>query len=524
MPGDSWRTIEHLFEQAIQITARARGQWLDNACDSNPEIRREVASLLESDEASAGGFVNTKVERAIVSFGQNSEQPPAQVGVYRLVREIGRGGMGSVYLAERDDDQYRKKVAVKLVRRGMDTDFILMRFRRERQILASLEHPNIGRMLDGGTTPDGLPYLVMEYVNGNSIIEYCQMRNLSIDQKLHLFLEVCAGVEYAHQNFVVHRDLKPGNILVDETGTPKLLDFGISKLLYNDVADASAPSIDESRIMTPDYASPEQIQGDPTTAASDIYSLGAILYELLTGKRPHRIEGHSPQAVELAICFDELIPPSSAATDKRTCRRLSGDLDSIVLRAMQKAQRDRYATTAQFADDIRNHLAHRPVLAHPTTTVYRVLKYTRRNRVPVAAAALVVIALTTGVVLSRNSAQTATRHFQSLRKLARVFVFDVHDAVRDLPGSTPARQIIVRTGLEYLDNLSKDSGGDPDLESEVAAAYQKIGEIQHANLGNERAALESFQKTIRLLDSIARKRPSDTRTYRARINVLADIG
>ncbi|MBC8165191.1 MAG: tetratricopeptide repeat protein, partial [Bryobacteraceae bacterium] len=209
---------------------------------------------------------------------------------------------------------------------------------------------------------------------------------------------------------------------------------------------------------------------------------------------------------------------------KRLSKRIAGDLDSIVLRAMQKAPRDRYSTAAQFADDIRNHLAHRPVLARPATATYRLLKYTRRNRGAVAAAALILAALTGGIVVSMHSAQIATRHFQSVRRLARVFVFDVHDAVRDLPGSTPARQIIVRTGIEYLDNLAKDSGGDPDLEAEVAVAYQRIGEIQHANLGNSRAALESYQKTIRLLDSIARKRPSDTRTQRARITALANIG
>src|SRR5262249_36897464 len=259
------------------------------------------------------GFVQGRLKSAMLSFYEaNPSAPFKRVGPYRLVRELGRGGMGTVYLAERDDEQYQTKVAIKRVGPGMDTDFILQRFRQVRQILARLQHPNIARLLEGGATGDGLPYIVMEYIEGSWITDYCNAHTLGIEERLALFLNVCSAVEYAHRQFVVHRDIKPGNILVDESGAPKLLDFGICKLLHAGRVEAAETIDGGMRMMTPDYASPEQIRGDRITVASDVYSLAAVLYELLTGAKPHRIEKNTPQAIERAICEQDVVRPSEA--------------------------------------------------------------------------------------------------------------------------------------------------------------------------------------------------------------------
>ena len=261
--SDRWRRVEEIFHQALERPDGERSSWLDSTCGDDAELRSEVASLLESDRAAAGGFVGSKVKRAVMQLHEET-QPEVEgrrVGPYRLIRELGRGGMGAVYLAERNDQQYESEVAIKVVRPGLDTDFILRRFRRERQILASLQHPNIARLLDGGTADDGTPYLVMEFIRGSWITKYAEQNSLTVEERLRLFLPVCAAVEYAHLHFIVHRDLKPGNILIDESGAPKLLDFGVSKLLHANQSDATEPH--GMAMMTPDYASPEQIVGDP---------------------------------------------------------------------------------------------------------------------------------------------------------------------------------------------------------------------------------------------------------------------
>ena len=309
-PG-RWRQLDELFHQALEQPEAERLAWIENACVGDPELKSELLSLLASDDAGGGKFLGSHVEHAVRAMASEPTQQPVspegrRIGPYRLIRELGRGGMGAVYLAARADEQYESRVAIKLVRPGLDTEFILKRFRRERQILARLEHPNVARMLDGGTTPEGVPYIVMEYVDGATwITKYAAEKRLSVEDKLKLFLPVCAAVSHAHRHFVVHRDLKPGNILIAREGTPKLLDFGISKLLH--MGDASETR--EVHLMTPDYASPEQITGDPVTIASDVYSLGAVLYELLTGKRPHQIENCRPLELEKAICQAETVTP-----------------------------------------------------------------------------------------------------------------------------------------------------------------------------------------------------------------------
>lgn len=530
MTPERWRRLGELFHQALEVAPEERTAWADHACAGDAELRQELTSLLASDRAAGGGFVEDRVKSAVLSFYEEST-PPGQVrrvGPYRLVRELGRGGMGTVYLAERDDDQYQTKVAIKLVRPGMDADFILHRFRRERQILAHLRHPHIAHLLDGGTTEDGLPYIVMEYIEGSRITDYCESRHLSVEGRLRLFLDVCSAVEYAHRHFVVHRDLKPGNILVDESGAAKLLDFGICKLLYTDSLAGERTLTDGMRLLTPDYASPEQIRGDPITVASDIYSLAAVLYELLTGAKPHRIEQYTPQAIERAICEQEVRRPSLAAATRLLARRLSGDLDNVLLRALQKDPPRRYASAEQFSEDLRRHLSHEPVQARPDTVVYRLVKFARRRRGAVAAGAAVLLSLTGGVVVSVREARTANENLRQVRRLANAFVFDVHDAVRDLPGSIRARQLIVETGLRYLDGLAKNSRGDWELQGDLAAAYQRIGEVQgdvlNANLGQTTAALESYRKALALFDSVLQHDPGNRRAQLGRLTVHQRIG
>ncbi|MEO8028148.1 MAG: serine/threonine-protein kinase, partial [Bryobacteraceae bacterium] len=493
----------------------------------DPELYREVSSLLASHSELQSGFLEQQVKGAVVAMFDETNPTVAErrIGPYRLIRELGQGGMGTVYLAERDDEHYQSSVAIKLIRPGMDTDFILARFKRERQILAHLKHVNIPRLLDGGTTEDRMPYLVMEYIEGCWITEYCQLYSLGIEQKLKLFIDVCSAVECAHRNFVVHRDLKPGNILVDSHGVAKLLDFGICKLLH---ADPMSSGETMAAMLTPDYASPEQIKGDPVTIASDVYSLGAVLYELLTGQRPHRIERYTPAEVERAICVDDTAQPSSVAREPAVARKLVGDLDNIVLRALEKTPERRYPTAAAFAADIQRYLDHIPVVARAQTIRYRAMRFAQRHSVGLLATAAVAVAMIAGTVISVRQARLAEYRLQLVRGLANKFVFEVHDAVAPLPGSTKARELIFKTGIEYLDALSKNARGDTQLESELADAYLRIGDVQgngsSANLGNSKMALASYEKAKALLDAAIKKRPEDAAIAKARTSAYRKIG
>jgi len=525
-----WERVEEIFHEALAQPPESLDEWLDRTCAGDSALRSEVVSLLESDSAARHGFVGAKVQNALLDLmadeAPKSAMEGRRIGSWRLVREIGRGGMGAVYLAARADQQYESNVAVKLVRPGLDTDFMLRRFRRERQILARLDHPNITRLFDGGATEEGIPYLVMEYIEGAWITRYVVEHRLSIEDRIRLCLPVCAAVGYAHRNFIVHRDLKPANILIDRNGTPKLLDFGISKLLQ---ADPEEPANTQGvGPLTPEYASPEQIQGAPVTIASDVYSLGAVMYELLTGVRPHKIESGSALDLQRAICQEPVTPPSKAATDRAVARRLQGDLDNILLRAMQKEPSRRYVSAEHFADDLRRWLEHRPVVARPDSPGYRASKFIRRNRVVVALSTLAAAAVVAGAAISVREARIANERFQDVRKLATTFVFDVEEAASDLPGSLPVRQLITRTGVEYLNNLARGSGGDWALKEELGAAYLRIGRVQGgtdlSNLGDPAAAMASFVKAGKLLDEVLRHSPSDRKAILDRIVVYYEIG
>ncbi|HEX4947565.1 MAG TPA: protein kinase [Blastocatellia bacterium] len=528
MNSDRHQRLTDLLDEALERPASERQAFLAAACGDDVELQREVQSLLLSFEQ-ASSFIEAPAFAGASDFLFADDQPMEgrQIGHYRIVRELGRGGMGAVYLAERADE-YREQVALKIVKRGMDTDFVVRRFRHERQILASLHHPNIARLLDGGTTEDGLPYFVMEYIEGEPIDQYCDHHNLPIQERLKLFRTVCAAVQYAHQNLVIHRDLKPGNILITADGTVKLLDFGIAKILNPEISQTVEKTATLMRLMTPEYASPEQVRGELVTTASDVYSLGVVLYELLTGHRPYRITSILPSDIERIICEQEPTRPSTVGMkDERGGMNrkkkfssliphpssLKGDLDNIVLMALRKEPQRRYATAEQLAEDIRRHLEGLPVSARSDTFSYRAGKFVQRHKAGVAAAALIVLSLIAGLITTiwqarRAQAQQAKaeRRFNDVRKLANSYLFEFHDAIEKLPGSTEARKLVVNRALEYLDSLAREAGDDPSLQQELAAAYLKVGDVQgrpgFPNLGDTAGALSSYRKSLAIREAL----------------------
>src|ERR1700730_13812532 len=399
--GERWARVKELFEAAVDLDSNQRASLLDKECGGDEPLRGKIESFLKSDEQTDGFIEQPAFAIPHDLFPDNVEESFAgrQFGAYQIIREIGRGGLGAVYLAARADDEYRKQVAIKVIRRGLDTEDILRRFRTERQILAQLDHPNIARLIDGGTTDDGLPYLVMEYVSGEPINAYCNANALLTTERLRLFRKVCAAVTYAHQNLIIHRDLKPSNILVTQEGEPQLLDFGIAKLLST-ADEWFTQTIPALRVMTPEYASPEQVKGDKIMTTSDVYSLGVLLYELLTGQRPYRLKTRAPEEIARAITDQEPERPSTAVTRVsnspqsdpsrtggfRNPKSLRGDLDNIVLKAMRKEPARRYASVGQFSEDIRRHLTGLPVVARKDTVSYRAGKFVSRHRIRAAAA------------------------------------------------------------------------------------------------------------------------------------------
>ncbi len=544
--------FKELFHAAVDLAPADREAFLSTNCADN-ELRDEVLQLLSAND-SAGDFIQ---QPALVDIGlvtedetsRNAAVAGQQIGSYRIIRELGRGGMGAVYLAARADESFDKQVALKLIKRGMDSDAIIKRFVMERQILANLDHPNIARLIDGGTTKDGLPYFVLEYVEGLSITRYCDQHKLNTTERLKLFRQVCAAVQFAHQNLTVHRDLKPSNIIVTAEGTPKLLDFGIAKLLTGDASAEATATI--GRVLTPEYASPEELRGLPVTTSTDVYSLGVVLYELLSGHSPFHFESRSPE--DVARMITGLPPPKpsvvitrveatrptngNAAVQptpeeislrrdgsvERLRRRLAGDLDNILLKALRKEPERRYASVQEFSEDINRNLRGLPVTASPDTLGYRARKFTQRHKAAVLAAAIVLITLSSATAITtwqarvaRHERDKAQQRFNQVRKLANALLFEYHDGIEKLPGSTPIREKMVKDGLEYLDNLSAESSVDPTLQRELAAAYEKVGDVQGnpfgANLGNQDGALASYKKSLVIREALSSKDSKDPQT------------
>jgi tetratricopeptide (TPR) repeat protein len=509
--AERYSRVQELFDAAVDLPPEQRAALLEKQCNGDAALRREVEALLAED-AQSGSFGEQPrfvISEDFLSVESEEQFAGRRFGVYEVIREIGRGGLGAVYLAARADDEYRKEVALKLIRRGLDTDDILRRFRTERQILAQLDHPNIARLLDGGTSEDGLPYFVMEHVQGEPISTYCDKHGLKLDERLELFRKVCSAVTYAHQHLVVHRDLKPSNILVTADGEPKLLDFGIAKLLTaeDELFTQTAPGL---RAMTPHYASPEQIKGEKITTPSDAYSLGVLLYELLSGEKPYRLKTGTNEELTRAISEQEPARQKS----------LPRDLNHIVRMAMRKEPARRYASVEQFSGDIARYLAGQPVIAHQDSVAYRAGKFVRRNALGVIAAALLLLALTAGLATTlwqarilRAERAKAERRFNDVRKLANSYLFDVYPEVENLAGSLKAREKILQNALNYLDGLAGEAAGDVALQSELATAYEKVGDVQGAmntsSLGNAKAGLESYAKAAALRAAVLRERPRD---------------
>jgi serine/threonine protein kinase len=537
MEAALWKRIKEAYAEAIDLPHKDQEDYVAK-CD--PEIHDEVLRLIAADRR-AKDFIDRPflVEQDSIPFEPEAGLEGTKVDDYTLLEILGSGGMGTVYLAEHAGEGFSHRVALKLIKRGMDTDVVLRRFLTERQILASLDHPNIARMLDGGSTDKGLPYFVMEYVAGLPIRTYCDVHELDVRSRIELFTKVCSAVSYAHQKLVVHRDLKPSNILVTADGEPKLLDFGIAKLLQPDWSDSTEPmTATQFRILTPEYSSPEQLRGESASTSTDVYSLGVVLYELLTGVRPHQRKNKNPQQIVEAIETGEPVRPSDAvligdqdkkeslhATDNAlvlptgpressTTRRptanpkaLRGDLDNIVLKAIKPEPERRYSSIQELLEDLRNYLNGRPVKATADSRSYRLSKFFKRHQTAVlfsAAAALLLLGSTVFTswqyTIAQRERDRAQRQFEETRSLSKSVLYELYDAIQPLEGSTAAKALLASKALEYLDRLAAENSSDVGLQSELADAYQRIGDIQgglwQSSLGNREQAEESYAKSF----------------------------
>lgn len=496
MTTDQWSRVEAHFVNLSELPVEERAGAL--AAIDDAVVRAEVESLLKHSE---GDETLQSVVRDVALKLDDPLRRDKRVGPYRLVRRLGQGGQGTVFEAERDDGSFRQRVAIKIVKWETDTPVARRLFRHERQILAGLEHPNIARLLDGGETEEGTPYLVMEFVDGQPITTAAS--GWPVARRLEVFLDVLSAVAFAHRNLIVHRDLKPSNILVTQDGTAKLLDFGIAKLL-----DANAQNTMTSQgALTPEYASPEQVRGLPVSTASDVYSLGVILYHLLTGRQPYAVTSATYNELERVICHEPPTPPS-----------LDSDLDDIVLIALRKEPERRYGSVQEFAADVRRYLDHQPVLARPDTGWYRTQKYLRRHWVGLVAAGLALSGICAGSALAvyqariaQEQARIATDRFNDVRALATRFLFEFDKEISAVPGNTKARGLLMATAKTYLDKLSSDAAGDEGLLAELATAYEKLGDVQgspgFSNLGRPEDAARSYESAIAILERLSKKNP-----------------
>lgn len=585
MQKETWDQVKEILQEVLKIETSKRQEFLDKSGISS-EVRAEVQSLLEYETEAENLMDLSAVEFSKYFFDDEEESPNAligqDIGVYKIVRELGYGGMGAVYLADRADGKFEQKAALKLLKREMNTSELRRRFEQERKILASLEHPNIARLLDAGTTDDKVPFLAMEYVEGLPITDYCETHNLDLAERLDLFCIVCNTVNFAHRNLIVHRDLKPSNIFITKDGVPKLLDFGISKILSAEFENLNAATITKLGVMTPGYASPEQLQSKSATTATDIYSLGVILYELLSAHRPFETKESDLKEIYKAVLETDPPPPSAmidtfsksfkkeskaktefkaeslfdsetkikkpdsntksnkprhttARTISINSQSLRGDLDNIVLKALRKEPERRYLSAENFAEDIKRYLRGLPVTARPNTFSYRAEKFIKRNRATVFAGILILLAIIAGIAATLWQARVAQaervkaeKRFNDVRTLANSFLFEFSPKIENLPGSIPARELLVKRALEYLDNLSQEAGDDLELQSELAKAYEKVGDVQgnpyNPNIGDQKGALQSYEKAMLIQQRLLEKQPQNPATRSDLANIFQLIG
>ena len=548
MDAERWRRARALFDELADVPAALWPERLQVLCPDDAEVRNEARALLEADAKTAAA---TGVAAKVMDAAAEQQERLAteklvgtRVGPYSLLRQIGRGGMGQVWLAERADGEFDRKVAIKLIRAGWDAEELLGRFRAERQILAGLAHPNIAHLVDGGVTDDGKPWLALEYVEGANLREYCAQQRLDLDSRLRLFLTICDAVAYAHARLVVHRDLKPSNLLVDRSGQVKLLDFGIAKLIDADSATSA------TRLFTPEYAAPEQVRGEVVTTAVDVYALGLLLYELLTGRHPYKVENSTPAAYERAILDQEPTRPSIAVTrldeaagdlaaqrhltPSLLARELRGDLDAVVMKALRKEPAQRYASAADFAADVQRYRDHRPVLARRGGWKYRAGRFLRRHALAAGLALFAALALLGGIAAStwqahearvqRDAARQAlgfmTHLFDNadpgLRKKSDLTVRDLLDeGARDIHYAL-ADQAEARGGL-LLAMASAYLGIDATDQAELL-----IDEAQHAAEANGYEAQLAEALRLRCMAAQERNRIEDCKALLDRAESLFD--
>ena len=519
---EGWREVSPHLDQVLSLPEDERAPWLESFRAARPDLANLLQDLLAEHRVLAQ---QEFLERSPVSETAESSLTGQKIGAYTLISPIGQGGMGSVWLAERSDGRFDRRVAVKFLNFSVAATGGVQRFKREGRILGQLTHPHIAELIDAGVTAKEEPYLVLENVAGKHIDEYCDHHQLHVDARIRLFLDVLSAVAHAHANLVVHRDLKPSNVLVRNDGEVKLLDFGIAKLLAEgaDADEATQLTVAGSGPLTPQFAAPEQVTGGAVTTATDVYALGVLLYTLLTGQHPTGTEPHSAAELVKAIVETEPRRASEAiasaaskpqaekrgTTFEKLSRQLRGDLDTILAKALKKAPAERYGAVTALADDLRRYLNHEPISARPDTLAYRVRKFVYRNRVVVTLVTVAFAAILAGSGAAIYQARIAERRFQDVRKLAHTFVFDLHDEVAKLDGSTKAREMMVQTGLQYLDNLAKNAGGDLELQKEIAAGYMKVGDAQgyptQPNLGRMADAMTSYRKAGDIYERIARK-------------------
>jgi len=505
-PGQ-WKRVEELFDEAIALPRGERDAWLSGQCGGDAALASEVQSLLDSYD-----------EQERVESPRTSEVPE-RFGPFCVDRQIGQGGMGAVYLAHRDDGQFEQRVAIKVVARAVFGEVFLERFRMERQILASLNHPGIARLVDGGMTPEGALYLAMEYVDGMPIDRYCAEKLPGRRDRLRLFQSVCSAVQYAHRNLVVHRDLKPDNILVQEDGVAKLLDFGTAKLL-TPIEEAADSGLTQAgfRAFTPAYASPEQILGNPVTTASDVYSLGVILYRLLANRPPYDLKDQSTGALIKVVCEEEA--PSAGADP---------DLDAIVAKCLRKDPAERYRSVDELMDDIGFYLENRPIHARRVSMLYRARKLAMRNKLATAVSILLVASIAAGTGAALWQARIARARYQDLRRLTNSLLFELHDVIRELPGSTAAQKILVTRVLDNLDKLASGAANDRVLQADLLEAYLQMGNLQgnpyEQNLGDTDGGMATLRKALTISERLAASGgPPDNRLLRTQAMIKQSIG
>jgi serine/threonine protein kinase len=516
--SSAWKRLAPYFDRALDLAPRERETWLAELTTTEPDIAQSVREMLrERDLLNAQGFLTQSPLESVTS------RNGLLIGPYTIDRLLGRGGMGEVWLAKRSDGRFEGACAVKFLEVAQASPKLAERFRREGQVLARLTHPNIARLLDAGATEDGAPYLALEYVDGQRIDAYCERKQLSIVDRVRLFVDVIAAVAHAHSHLVIHRDLKPSNVLVSHDGHVKLLDFGIAKLLSNEIANDDNLTRVEEVVLTPEYAAPEQMLGELPSTATDVYQLGMLLYVLLTGRHPLHIAGTRAERMRAAL--EGVVPQASTLVDKSIRKHLQGDLDAILAKALRKLPSERYATAQALHEDIRCYLSSEPVHARRGATLYRARKFVSRHRIGVAAAFAIVASLSVGVYVASRERDLAQRRFDQVRQLSNR-LFDIDVAIRDIPGTVAARQLIVDTSLEYLGRLAGDAGNDPDLALDLGAAYMRVARVQgvpiSANLGQTEKADRTLQTASTLVDAVLMAQPNNRTAFFRKAQIAHD--